>query len=107
MRRVFTHEQPAMAGYVCALLQGQGVVCEVRHQYLGGAVGELPPFECWPEVWVVDHQADWALELVEALAPADQPGPDWTCPGCGERVEGQFAICWQCGMAAPVRGKPP
>jgi Putative prokaryotic signal transducing protein len=21
----------------------------------------------------------------------------WTCPGCGEKVDGSFAICWQCG----------
>lgn len=57
MKRVFTHEQPAVAGYVCAVLEARGIDCQMRHQYLAGAVGELPPFDCWPEIWVTDHHA--------------------------------------------------
>lgn len=25
------------------------------------------------------------------------PGPDWTCPACGETSPDHFAICWNCG----------
>jgi hypothetical protein len=25
----------------------------------------------------------------------------WTCPQCGERIEGQFGVCWQCGAERP------
>lgn len=40
--------------------------------------------------------------------------PPWTCPDCGERIEGQFRACWNCaGDAAaappsePAPGAPP
>lgn len=76
----------------------------MRNEFLGGAAGELPPHECWPELWVIEA-ADWARAraLVDAeLAPAD--ATPWTCPGCGETIEGQFAQCWHCGHAAPGDG---
>jgi predicted amidophosphoribosyltransferase len=32
---------------------------------------------------------------------------DWTCPGCGETIEGQFTECWSCGHEAPAtEGEP-
>ncbi len=27
------------------------------------------------------------------------PAPPWVCVHCGERVEGQFDVCWNCGAA--------
>lgn len=102
MKRVFTHEQPAMAGYVQALLEGHGIRCAVRGQFLAGAVGELPPNECWPEVWVADDQADWALEVIARVCADARPGPGWVCPQCAESIEGQFAVCWNCGGLAPA-----
>ena len=37
----------------------------------------------------------------EALEPpADPPAlPPWVCVHCGEQVEGQFDVCWNCGAA--------
>jgi hypothetical protein len=26
----------------------------------------------------------------------------WTCPSCGERIDGQFTSCWNCSAARPV-----
>jgi hypothetical protein len=27
------------------------------------------------------------------------PAPPWVCVHCGEQVEGQFDVCWNCGAA--------
>jgi len=27
------------------------------------------------------------------------PLPQWVCVHCGEQVEGQFDVCWNCGAA--------
>ena len=32
-------------------------------------------------------------------APDLPPPPPWTCVHCGEQVEGQFDLCWNCGAA--------
>jgi hypothetical protein len=104
MKRVYRSDDRLLVGHLREVLAAQGIACVVRNDYLGGAVGELPPNECWPELWVVDS-ADWAR--AEALVAA-QLGPaattPWICPGCGETVEGQFAQCWRCGHAAPREG---
>jgi hypothetical protein len=33
--------------------------------------------------------------------PAPNPAGPWSCPGCGETLEGQFTECWNCGAARP------
>ena len=40
-----------------------------------------------------------------ALAMNDKGQATWVCAGCGERVEQQFAACWNCGTARD--GTPP
>jgi hypothetical protein len=38
---------------------------------------------------------DAGLEPVPDLPPL----PPWVCVHCGEQVEGQFDVCWNCGAA--------
>jgi len=101
MKRVYTAADPLLVGHVAALLEGRGIDCVVRNRHLAGGVGELPPNEVWPQVWVADEDADAAGRLVAELESAPAPGAGWTCPSCGEHVEGQFAVCWSCGAEAP------
>ena len=54
MKRVFTSHDPMLAGYLRAVLEEHGIGCIVKNEYLLGGAGELPPSECWPEVWVVE-----------------------------------------------------
>jgi hypothetical protein len=88
-----------MIGHLKNILEIYGIDCVVRNIYLAGAVGELPPIECWPELWVVDD-ADYprAGEILEkVLAPLGSVKKPWQCSKCGEEVEGQFSECWNCG----------
>ena len=101
MKRVYGSHDRLLVGFLHELLTSRGIDCVVRNDFLGGGAGELPPNECWPELWVVDD-GDWpqARRLVdEQLAQAE--APPWRCPGCGETIEGQFARCWHCGREAP------
>ncbi len=103
MKRVYTDSDPLIVGHLEQVLTSRGIVCIVRNRHLMGGAGELPPTEVWPQLWVEnDEDAPVARRLIdEVLANQDQAGPDWTCPDCGERIEGQFAECWNCGHAAP------
>lgn len=59
MKRLFTHHDPLLAGYLHATLTSRGIEAVVKNSYLSGALGELPLTATWPEVWVI-HDADFA-----------------------------------------------
>ncbi len=67
--------------------------------YLSGAIGELPA-DISPTVWILHREdLDRARELLARFlaqsAPDDTATP-WTCTACGERVDGDFNLCWNC-----------
>lgn len=87
-----------MALMLKEMLQAEGVDCLIRNEELFAAMGEIPFIECLPELWVIDDEVyPRARTLLEAwLRDETEPGPPWTCPGCGEVIEGQFGACWKC-----------
>ncbi len=86
------------------LLEHHHIKCIAKNEFLFGAAGELPPTECWPELWIAeDFQYEKAKELVEGfLAGSAEPGSAWSCPECGEAIEGQFNACWRCATERPM-----
>lgn len=88
----------AEAGLLKELLEREGVVCLLRNEQLFAALGEIPFLECSPELWVVDNEV-WprARQLLDQWFKSDENAVSWTCPSCGENLEGQFGACWQCG----------
>jgi hypothetical protein len=102
MKRVYTAESLVQVIHVRNLLQAEGIAAELRNERLGGALGEIPFLEAWPELWVDELDFERAQELVQLeLHSHGVAEPPWTCAGCGEQVEGQFTECWQCGRARP------
>ncbi len=100
MKRVFSAEHGLMTEHIKDILQEEGISCIIKNLNLAGAVGELPPIECWPEVWILeDDEYDRASSIVEDLIKeSDEYRTSWLCQ-CGEKIEGQFTNCWKCGMA--------
>lgn len=98
MKRVFSSEFLAEVAHLKNLLEQAGIVCTIRNEQLSGGLGEIPFLDCLPELWVDDREVERARRLID-----DQqrivPAASWRCAECGETVEGQFAICWQCGAA--------
>jgi hypothetical protein len=87
------------------ILQVEGIAAEVRTPFLGAARGDLPATECWSELWVEDHDAAKARELIRSVAATPEPeGETWKCSRCGEEIEPQFTACWQCGATRPGGG---
>ena len=81
-------------------LGDEGIVASVQRQYLGGMMGELPPDQCLPEVWITHPEQEVrAKALLHDLQHV--PQHRWQCV-CGELVEGGFSQCWQCGVAMPL-----
>ncbi|MES2948131.1 MAG: DUF2007 domain-containing protein [Pseudomonadota bacterium] len=81
-------------------LRVEGIEASVQRQYLGSAMGELPPDQCLPEVWV-EHakHAERAKQVLHHLQ--HMPQQRWFCT-CGELVEGGFQQCWNCSALMPT-----
>ena len=101
MRRLQSAPNLAIATLWADLLRQAGIAVSVQRAYASGLVGEIPPDQALPELWV---QHDEQLERARGLLRDLQRMPQrlWTCPGCGERIDGPFEQCWNCGTAMPA-----
>jgi hypothetical protein len=107
MKRLHSAKDPLMIGHLKNVLATFGIKCVTRNSDLISAAGELPPVECWPELWVVDDEKFGRARAIlkKTLAPLQSVKKPWHCDGCGETIEGQFSECWNCGRD-PYGRKP-
>jgi hypothetical protein len=96
MKRVYRAASLLQVAHARNVLIAAGIQCEVRNQYLAGALGDLPMMETWPQLYVDDADERFALSAL-ARAAAAPIGNPWACTGCGEPLEPQFTQCWRCG----------
>ncbi|MBK7975991.1 MAG: DUF2007 domain-containing protein [Deltaproteobacteria bacterium] len=103
MVRVHTARNLAELAIVRDHLAARGIATEIRNQFAGAALGEIPWTSTWPELWVVDERdAGLAQRLIaEAGGAAEASCAVWTCRSCGEQVEETFARCWNCEAELP------
>ncbi|QDP02512.1 DUF2007 domain-containing protein [Thalassotalea sp. PS06] len=95
MEKLYSHQHLFFVEHMQNLLALEGIETKIKNQFLSGASGDVPVFETWPELWVVNpKQIPKAKELI---ANADAPqGEEWCCPSCKEFNAPSFEICWQC-----------
>lgn len=98
MKRVYRAATLLQVAHARNVLITAGIQCELRNQYLAGALGDLPMMETWPQLYVDDGDEHIALNAL-ARAAAAPAGIAWTCADCGEELEPQFTQCWRCGAA--------
>lgn len=99
MKLVHTAKHPTEAHLIRGMLEAEGIRSIVRGDQLYGAYGELPIL---PTVWILDDTlAAYAdrlvIEFLRGSAAQRYGHERWTCPHCGETLEGQFTDCWKCG----------
>jgi hypothetical protein len=99
MKRVFRAASLIEVAHARNVLMSVGIQSELRNQYLGGALGDLPMLETWPQLFVEDDDEVAALRALSRATKAPG-GTPWTCQQCGEHSEPQFTHCWRCGTAA-------
>ena len=100
MKMVYANESHFLVNNVKQQLEEQGLDVFVKNEYAQGAMGEISPFDSWPEVWVVndnDHQL--ASEIIKSLDKRKEN--DWFCSNCAEKNDGSFEVCWSCQHDGP------
>ncbi len=99
MKKLTTSESLITINHYKNLLAAEDIRTEIRNEYLGSIMGEMPFVETWPELWVVNTlEFDRAKQIIEEVE-SESPAAPWTCLKCGEQNEGQFAVCWKCSTA--------
>lgn len=101
MKLVYTNENKIIVENIRNLLAMEGIESVLRNEYAGGGMGELPPVETWPEIWVEPEDYSRAEVLVDNLMNA-APKEGWLCRGCGEENAAAFEICWNCQSQKPT-----
>jgi len=97
MTRLYSSFDSILVNHLKNILTSHQIHCMIKHELLAGAAGELPPTECWPELWVKETQLEQAHQIItQALEQQKENLPAWICSRCGEEIEGQFTACWQC-----------
>jgi hypothetical protein len=104
VKQIHTARHAPEAHLVKGFLESQGISAVVRGEYLTSGWGELPVDLC--SVWIADDaQYERANELLIAFFKGSFArqfsGESWQCPRCGEKLEGQFTACWNCGASRP------
>ena len=100
MKKLTSSESLITINHFKNLLESEGIPSRIKNEHLGSIVGEMPFIEVWPELWVInDLDYDLAKQLIGAAISDESPQRPWKCRKCGEDNEGQFAACWNCGIA--------
>ena len=68
MRRLAQAPNLAIATVWVHALREEGVAATVQREFLGAVMGQLPPDQCLPEIWIDDEaQFDLARRLLHEL----------------------------------------
>jgi rubrerythrin len=101
--RVYSARDAMQAEFLVQVLASHGIEAFVTGAALANIVGYLPGNMTAPFVTVDEADADRARPLVDdfersgrGFTRAPDPAGSWTCPRCGEHIEGQFTDCWSC-----------
>ena len=104
MKQLHAARHAVEAHLIRGFLLSHGITAEVRGEFLTSGWGELPVDVC--SVWVTDDAQfeaanDLLVDFLKGSYARKYSGEAWTCPKCGETLEGQFTQCWSCGGGKP------
>ena len=98
MKTVYSASTISIVSIFQNILEGSGIRCRIKNEFIGAGMGEIPPIECWPQLCVADEDYAAAKRIIkEAQKGSNQTA--WKCEFCGEEHGGQFTECWNCGRS--------
>ena len=106
MRLIFDNIDFTIVGHMQTILEAEGIPTELRNAGSAGLAGEVPYTQVYPELWILNNgdesKARAIIRDYREKDAATPPGPNWTCPKCGETVDGIYTECWNCVAPSPV-----
>lgn len=72
MKCVFSAPTITEVYLIKSVLENEEIATIVKNEHMAGLAGELPFFESWPQLWVMeDDLADTALAVIEDFQKED------------------------------------
>lgn len=69
MKTVYSASNISFVSIFQNILEGHGIRCRIKNEFLSAGSGEIPPIECWPQLCVdVDDFPEAKLIVEEALS---------------------------------------
>jgi hypothetical protein len=75
VKRVFTSPTVTEAHLVKGVLQNEGIDALIKNEHVSGLAGEIPAFEAWPEVWVLNDADASRAEAIIHEFQIHEPDP--------------------------------
>ncbi|MDG1733311.1 MAG: DUF2007 domain-containing protein [Thalassotalea sp.] len=104
MQKVYCHESLINVHHVKNCLESAGIESILKNESLTSLAGEVPSFECWPELWVNENKVELATQAIAEIKlqqDAIANEEPWHCHSCKEDIAPEFELCWQCGASKP------
>jgi len=102
MKLVFTDPSVMPCDLLKRILEDQGVKVLLKNAPSSAGAGDplsamsAASFAC-PEVWVADENYEVAAEVAAGMKLSQEStGAPWTCAHCGETVDAELNVCWNC-----------
>jgi len=110
MQKIYSHMNVAMVQLVKNELENRGIETIIQGEHLVAIIGGGAPADAWYELWLVDDaRLPEAARVVQDIideAGEERAGEEsWICAECGEEVDAEFAVCWNCGQERPEEGE--
>lgn len=96
MKLIYTHENRFLVANAHNILEQAGIRVVWKNEFASSAIGEISPFDTWPELWVINEtDYDRAVQVI-ANALSAPNAPEWVCVHCNEHNDAAFETCWNC-----------
>ena len=97
--RIYQGTGPTDAYLVRDWLERNGIRAVVKGESLMSIRGQVPIWQGWPSIWVVEAERERAEVALREFHGPVLVHPDWMCR-CGETNAATFGSCWSCGRDA-------
>lgn len=100
MQKIYSSDNRVLLYLLQSKLEEKKIKTLIKNEDLSGpAAGQIPPIMVIPELWIMeDKYYKEAIQIIEQeLLREGASKSNWKCPECGEVIEGQFEVCWNCG----------
>ncbi len=104
MKKIYVSENRVLLNLLKSALETNGIQSFIKNEF-PPAAGEITPIIAWPEIWISNNDDEpKAMKIIhEVLQSQSTINEAWACPDCGEKLDGQFKICWKCGHQRKIK----
>ena len=108
MKEVFRNADSGLVGLYQSILENAGIQTFIgntstQQSLVAGLATAFFPLPLFFPVLYVLNDPDYAEAMTILRELKDTPATtateveaEWTCPGCGQAVPGNFTVCWMC-----------